>query len=249
MIVVDDLTVAFENVTAVEDIDLRVNRGEFVTVVGPSGCGKTTLLRAIGGLQSPTEGSVTVDSDSPATLRENGNVGFVFQEHTLFPWKTTLENVQFLRRMAGKAPDEATARSLLETVGLAEFLDAYPRELSGGMKQRVAIVRALHLDADVLLLDEPFGALDEITRDELGVELRRLHERERKTTLFVTHSVPEATFLGDRCIVVRGSPGHIEATFDIDFPNERDTDLFGTIEYQKQVAEIRSGLYDDEEGQ
>jgi NitT/TauT family transport system ATP-binding protein len=112
------------------------------------------------------------------------------------------------------------------------------------MKQRVAIVRALHLDADVLLLDEPFGALDEITRDELGVDLRRLHEREQKTTLFVTHSVPEAAFLGDRCIVITDTPGRIEATFEIDFSDERETDLFGRVDYQKQVAEIRRALYD-----
>jgi len=244
MIAVDDVTVAFETVTAIADIDLQIQPGEFVTIVGPSGCGKTTLLRVIGGLESPTDGTVAIDANEPSVRRDAGDIGFVFQDHTLLPWKTALENVQFLRRTAGKPPDEERARSLLESVGLGEFTDSYPRALSGGMKQRVAIVRALHLDADVLLLDEPFGALDEITRDELGVDLRRLHEREQKTTLFVTHSVPEAAFLGDRCIVITDTPGRIEATFEIDFSDERETDLFGRVDYQKQVAEIRRALYD-----
>ncbi|WP_305082483.1 ABC transporter ATP-binding protein [Natrinema sp. SYSU A 869] len=198
----------------------------------------------IGGLESPTDGIVTIDDNAPAVRRDAGDIGFVFQDHTLLPWKTALENVQFLRRMAGKSPNETQARSLLESVGLDGFIDAYPRELSGGMKQRVAIVRALHLDADVLLLDEPFGALDEITRDQLGVELRRLHEREQKTTLFVTHSVPEAAFLGDRCVVVTDTPGRIKATLEIDFSDRRDTELLGSVEYQKQVAAIRRELYD-----
>lgn len=247
MIAIDDVTVAFETVTAIADIDLQIQPSEFVTIVGPSGCGKTTLLRVIGGLESPTAGTVTIDGNEPAVSRDAGDLGFVFQDHTLLPWKTALENVQFLRRMAGKPPDEAQARSLLESVGLDEFVDAYPRELSGGMKQRVAIVRALHLDADVLLLDEPFGALDELTRDQLGVELRRLHEREQKTTLFVTHSVPEAAFLGDRCAVVTDAPGRIETTLEIDFSDQRDTELFGSVEYQKQVADIRRKLYDSVE--
>lgn len=188
---------------------------------------------------------MTIDGESPTTRRDGGDIGYVFQEHTLFPWKTALGNVRFLRRMAGKDPKESRARELLETVGLGEFIDAYPRELSGGMKQRVAIVRALHLDAEVLLLDEPFGALDELTRDELGTELRQLHERERKTTLFVTHSVPEAALLGDRCVVVRGTPGRIESTFDLQFDEDRTTELLGTVGYQRRVAEIRRALSDD----
>ena len=242
MIDLDGVTVAFDTVTAVEGVDLGVESGEFVTVVGPSGCGKTTLLRVIGGLVEPTDGTVTVGSAPPAERRDDGDIGYVFQEHTLFPWKTALENVRFLRRMAGKEPKPDRARRLLGTVGLSEFADAYPRELSGGMKQRVAIVRALHLDAEVLLLDEPFGALDELTRDELGTELRALHERERKTTLFVTHSVPEAALLGDRCVVVRGAPGRVEATFELEYDDDRTTELLGTVAYQRRVAEIRRAL-------
>ncbi|MCY4732596.1 ATP-binding cassette domain-containing protein [Natronomonas gomsonensis] len=142
MIDLDGVTVAFDTVTAVEGVDLGVESGEFVTVVGPSGCGKTTLLRVIGGLVEPTDGTVTVGSAPPAERRDDGDIGYVFQEHTLFPWKTALENVRFLRRMAGKEPKPDRARRLLETVGLSEFADAYPRELSSGMKQRVAIVRS-----------------------------------------------------------------------------------------------------------
>ena len=244
MIELEGITVSFDTVTAVEDIDLSVESGEFVTIVGPSGCGKTTLLRVVGGLVDPTDGNVAIGGDSPTTRRDGGDIGYVFQEHTLFPWKTALENVRFLRRMAGKEPKETRAREFLKTVGLGEFTDAYPRELSGGMKQRVAIVRALHLDAEVLLLDEPFGALDELTRDELGTELRQLHERERKTTLFVTHSVPEAALLGDRCVVVRGAPGRIDSAFELAFDDDRTTELLGTVAYQRRVAEIRRALSD-----
>ena len=242
MIELEDITVSFDTVTAVTDVDLTVDPGEFVTVVGPSGCGKTTLLRVIGGLLEPTRGTATIGSEPPTVRRDAGDIGYVFQDHTLFPWKTALENVEFLRRMAGQEPKPDRARELLETVGLSEFTDAYPRELSGGMKQRVAIVRALHLDAAVLLLDEPFGALDELTRDELGVELRELHDRERKTTLFVTHSVPEAAFLGDRCVVVRGAPGRIDSAFELEYDEPRTTDLLGTVGYQRRVADIRQAL-------
>lgn len=177
--------------------------------------------------------------------RDGGEIGFVFQDHTLLPWKTALENVRFLRSIARKPPDAAGARELLETVGLDEFFDAHPHELSGGMKQRVAIARAVHLDPNVLLMDEPFGALDEITRDELGVEIRRLWRCEPKTILFVTHSVPEAVFLGDRCVVMKGTPGRIDARFDIDLSSPRDTDLFEKQAFQRQVADVRGVLYDE----
>jgi NitT/TauT family transport system ATP-binding protein len=242
MIRVDDVTVTYDDVTAISDVDLTVEAGEFVTVVGPSGCGKTTLLRAVGGLETPTTGEVRLDGDPPARAQERGNVGFVFQRHSLLPWKTVLENVTFLRRLAGKPRDEAGARALLERVGLDGHADAAPATLSGGMRQRVAIARALHLGATVLLMDEPFGELDELTRERMGVEVSRTWRRERRTVLFVTHSVPEAVLLGDRCVVVSGSPGRVVETFDVDLPRPRDESTLETAAFQEQLAPVRAAL-------
>ncbi|WP_226481599.1 ABC transporter ATP-binding protein [Natrinema amylolyticum] len=244
MIELENVSVAFDDFTALADVDLRIEDGEFVTVVGPSGCGKTTLLRTIGGLQEPTTGRVRIDGRPPPVAQAAADVGFVFQQHALFPWKSALENVTFLRKLAGDAPNEADARELLRSMGLEGFEDARPEALSGGMKQRVAIARALHLGADVLLMDEPFGELDEITRDELGVEIRDLWRRERKTIVFVTHSVPEAVFLADRCLVVCGQPGRIEARFDVELPDPRDADVFGSQSFQTQVAAVRRTLHE-----
>jgi NitT/TauT family transport system ATP-binding protein len=240
----EDVTVSFGDVTAISGIDLRVASGEFVTLVGPSGCGKTTLLRTVGGLEEPTGGRVTVGGEPPEVAQANAEVGFVFQQHTLLPWKTALGNVVFLREMAGKPPDREGAREQLRSVGLEGYEDARPAALSGGMKQRVAIARALHLGADVLLMDEPFGELDEITRDELGVGIRRLWRREGKTVVFVTHSVPEAVFLADRCVVMRDEPGRIEATFEVDLPTPRDESTFGSRAFQERVAEVRDVLHE-----
>lgn len=244
MIDVDDVSVVYGSVTAIEEVDLDVADGEFLTVVGPSGCGKTTLLRTISGLESPTAGRVRVAGEPPAAAREAGNIGYVFQQHTLFPWKTAVENVTFLREMAGKPPAETDARALLAKVGLEGFETARPQELSGGMKQRVAIARSLHLGADVMLMDEPFGELDEITRERLGVEIRRIWRDERKTVVFVTHSVPEAVFLADRCVVMADAPGRVTAEFDIDLQRPRTEAVYGSDPYQKQVAAVRRALYD-----
>jgi NitT/TauT family transport system ATP-binding protein len=260
MIHVDNLSVTYGDLRALDSVSVDIDPGEFVTVVGPSGCGKTTLLRTIGGLESPTAGRVSVDGDPPEVAQADARLGFVFQDHTLLPWKTALENVTFLRRMAGKDPDPERARELLATTGLDGFEDARPAELSGGMKQRVAIARAIHLGADVLLMDEPFGELDEITRDEMSVEILRLWRENRKTVVFVTHSVPEAVFLGDRCLVVAGSPassgpaasttgdgapGRVVAEFDIDLPRPRDESVFGSEAFGRQVAQVRGALHDD----
>ena len=239
-----DVTVAFDDVTALDSVDLAVPEGEFLTVIGPSGSGKTTLLRTVGGLQEPTSGTVGIDGDSPETAREAAKLGYVFQDHTLFPWKTAIENVTFLRKMAGKSPRNDAARTLLGELGLDGFEDSYPEALSGGMKQRVAIARALHLGADTLLMDEPFGALDELTREQIGMEVRRLwRDQEAKTILFVTHSVPEAVLLGDRCVVVEGAPGRIQTTVDIDLPRPRDETVFDSESFQSLVSEVRRELY------
>jgi NitT/TauT family transport system ATP-binding protein len=243
-IALEDVTVDFGEVRALADVDLRVRPGEFVTVIGPSGCGKTTLLRAVGGLQEPTAGRVRVDGAPPARAKRAGDVGFVFQRHALLPWKTALENVVFLRRMAGEPPDRKRARELLATVGLSGFEDARPAELSGGMKQRVAIARALHLGASVLLMDEPFGELDELTREEMGVEVRRVWRERAPTVLFVTHSVPEAVFLADRCVVMSDRPGRIERVFDVDLPRPRDAAVYDAPAFRDHVAAVRRVLHD-----
>ena len=242
-IALETVTVDFDGVTALADVDLRVRPGEFVTVIGPSGCGKTTMLRAVGGLREPTAGTVRVDGAPPADAKRAGDVGFVFQRHALLPWKTALENVVFLRRMAGEAPNRERARELLETVGLAGFEESRPAELSGGMKQRVAIARALHLGASVLLMDEPFGELDELTREEMGVEVRRVWRERDATVLFVTHSVPEAVFLADRCVVMGDDPGRIERVFDVELPRPRDASVYETAGFQDQVARVRRVLH------
>ncbi|MFC4552742.1 ABC transporter ATP-binding protein [Halorussus sp. GCM10023401] len=239
----DGVSVEYDGVRALADAELRVGEGEFVTVIGPSGCGKTTMLRTVGGLQEPTAGSVRVAGDPPERAKQAGDVGFVFQRHALLPWKSALGNVTFLRKMAGESPDPEGARELLSTVGLGGFEDARPAELSGGMKQRVAIARALHLGASVLLMDEPFGELDELTREEMGVEVRRVWREEGKTVLFVTHSVPEAVFLADRCVVMSGDPGRIEGVFDVDLPRPRDESVYGTAAFQEQVARVRTALH------
>ena len=242
---VADLTVAYGDVTAIEGVSLDVREGEFVTVIGPSGCGKTTLLRTVGGLESPSAGSVRVADDPPERAQALGNVGFVFQQHALLPWKSALENVTFLRRLAGKDPRPEAARDLLDRVGLTGFEDARPSELSGGMRQRVAIARALHLDADVLLMDEPFGELDELTRETMGIEVRRVWRDAAKTVVFVTHSIPEAVLLGDRCVVVRGAPGRIVAEFDVDLPRPRDRDVLDAAAFRERVATVRAALTDE----
>lgn len=242
MIDVDDVSVTYGDVRALSEVSLRVERGEFLTVIGPSGCGKTTLLRAIAGLTEPTSGRVRIDGAPPAAAQRAGEIGVVFQRHSLLPWKTAIENVTFLRRMAGKSPKTEKARALLELVGLEGFEEAYPRELSGGMSQRVAISRAIHLGAEVLLMDEPFGELDELTREQLGVEVERVWRRDRKTVVFVTHSVPEAVFLADRCVVMGSSPGRIERTFDVSLPRPRDERVYESDGFQRQVADVRRVL-------
>jgi NitT/TauT family transport system ATP-binding protein len=239
------VTVTFDDVRAIKDVDLTVEDGEFLTVVGPSGCGKTTLLRTVGGLQEPTTGSVRVNGATTDAARSNAELGYVFQQHTLLPWKSAVENVTFLREMAGKSADREEARRLLREVGLEGFESARPAVLSGGMKQRVAIARAIHLGAEILLMDEPFGELDEITRERLGVEIRRLWRAERKTVVFVTHSVPEAVFLADRCVVMESDPGRVIETFEVDLPRPRTDEVYSSDAFQEQVAAIRSVLHEN----
>src|SRR5215468_10866246 len=251
MIAIDWLSKAFAAAhTAIErpalsDISLQIAEGEFVSIVGPSGCGKSTLLYMVGGFVAPSRGAVTV-AGKPVT-GPGPDRGPVFQEFALFPWKTVLGNVMYGPRQQGarRAQAEAQSRALIEMVGLKGFEDFYPKELSGGMKQRVALARTLAYHPEVLLMDEPFGALDAHTRTRLQNDLLEIWERDRKTVLFVTHSVDEAVFLSDRVVVMTRSPGRIRQIIDIDLPRpRRRTELLLDPHYQKYVVDIER-MFDD----
>jgi NitT/TauT family transport system ATP-binding protein len=213
-----------QRVTALDNIDLAIGAGEFVAIVGPSGCGKSTLLRIIAGILPTTTGAVTVN-DMPVTGPVTG-LGIVFQNPVLLEWRNILDNVlmQIELRSLGRASYLDRARQLLIAVGLSEFADRYPRQLSGGMRQRAAIVRALIHDPPLLLMDEPFGALDALTREQMRIDLEELWLKTRKTVLFVTHSIDEAVLLADRVIVMSPRPGRIEQTIEIGLPRPRGLD-------------------------
>jgi len=207
---------------ALEDVSLTIADNEFVTLVGRSGCGKTTLLNIVAGLVAPTDGEVRVDG-RPVTGPGQGK-GMVFQQHALFPWLTAIQNVEFAGKSRGVPRQERreTASQLIELVGLRGFEDKYPVELSGGMQQRVAIARALALDPEILLMDEPFGALDELTRIEMQEELLRVWSSRKKTVVFVTHSISEALVLSDRVVVLTARPGRIRQEFAVELPRPRE---------------------------
>ena len=229
---------------ALSDINLDVKRGEFVSIIGPSGCGKSTLLYIVGGFVPASDGHVQIGG-KPVT-GPGPDRGPVFQEFALFAWKTVLQNVAYGPRRQGKskAEAEARARDLLKMVGLERFAGFYPKELSGGMKQRVAIARTLAYDPEILLMDEPFGALDAHVRTHLQRDLLRIWEEHRKTVLFVTHSVEEAVYLSDRIIVMAAGPGRIvrDIPIELDRPRER-AELMFNRRYQEYVTEIE-GMID-----
>jgi NitT/TauT family transport system ATP-binding protein len=240
----EGVTKRFGLVTAVDDVRVTVPAGQFVTVIGPSGCGKTTLLRVVAGLDEPSAGRVSIGAGDPAAARRARQLGFVPQSPGLLPWRTVRANARLLTDVANRRratdgdgpaglPGEAID-ALLDQVGLSEFAGAYPHELSGGMQQRVALVRAFALDAPVLLMDEPFAALDEITRTDMRYLLLRLHEQRRATVIFVTHSIAEAVMLSDRVIVMTGRagpPGRIAADEAIPLPRPRSPE-------QEEMAEF-----------
>jgi NitT/TauT family transport system ATP-binding protein len=237
--------------TALERISLSIARGEFVSLVGPSGCGKSTLLRIISGLLAPTDGSVSIGGEAPATARAARAFGFVFQDPVLLPWRSALENVELpalVARQGSKAERRARARELLELVGLADFAGATPTRLSGGMQRRVGIARALVLDPSILLLDEPFGALDEITRQKMNSELLRIWSERQTTALLVTHNVGEAVYLSDRVFVMAARPGRIVAEVEIDLPRPRTLDLLEEERFFAHTKELTRLLLHDGEG-
>ena len=238
------VTKVYDNgVTALGPLDLDVRKGEFVSLLGPSGCGKSTALRLIAGLNAPTSGSVGVSSPR-GQARAGRAIGFVFQEPTLMPWTRVRENVRLPLKLAHAPAAEANARvsEALAQVGLAEFADAYPRELSGGMKMRVSLARALVTDPDILLMDEPFAALDEITRFRLNNDLLSLWRDLRKTVIFVTHSVFESVYLSQRVIVMTSRPGRIGAEFHIDAAEPRGEDFRTSADYAGYCRKVSNAL-------
>jgi NitT/TauT family transport system ATP-binding protein len=238
------VTKVYDNgVAALAPLDLDVRKGEFVSLLGPSGCGKSTALRLIAGLGAPTSGTVLV-SHHAGRARPGHSIGFVFQEPTLMPWTTVRENVRLPLKLAhvGAAEADAQINEVLAQVGLTEFADAYPRELSGGMKMRVSLARALVTDPDILLMDEPFAALDEITRFRLNNDLLALWRNLRKTVIFVTHSVFESVYLSQRVIVMTSRPGRIGAEISIDAPEPRGEEFRTSAEYVGYCREVSHAL-------
>lgn len=230
-------------VEALSEISLEVAEGEFVAIVGASGCGKSTLLRLVAGLVPPTTGGVLLGGEQVTAPR--AETAMVFQAATLLPWADVLRNVTFPLRLMGKvAPDtETKASTLLSTAGLAGFESKLPRELSGGMQQRVAICRALLQEPRLLLMDEPFGALDALTREEMSIELLRLWAARRMAVLFVTHSIPEAVLLADRVVVMSPRPGRIVDVVEVNLPRPRSFDQEGSDEFQRCTRRIRDHIF------
>ncbi|WP_213814176.1 ABC transporter ATP-binding protein [Glaciihabitans sp. dw_435] len=231
-----NVAMQFPNGTiALQGVDLTVKRGEFVTVVGPSGCGKSTLLRIASGLESASEGTATV---------ETNRIGYVFQDATLLPWRTVQANVELLAELHGvKSKDRAAkAKEAIDLVGLTGFEKNLPKQLSGGMRMRASLARSLTLEPELFLFDEPFGALDEITRERLNDELLRLFVEKQFAGLFITHSVSEAVYLSTKVVVMSGRPGGIVKTFDVPFSMPRDPDIRFTPEFAALVGEVSHAL-------
>ena len=219
------------SVEAIRGISLDIERGEFLSIVGPTGCGKSTLMEIVAGLIEPTSGDIRI-GDEPVTGPRD-DIGVVFQEDSTFPWRTAIENVEFGLEMHGveRGPRRERSQEIIDLVGLAGFEDSYPNELSGGMRQRVAIARTLALNPDIMLMDEPFGALDEQTRLILGEELLRICRETNQTTMFITHSLTEAVHLSDRVLVMSARPGVIKDIVEVDIPRPRDADVVTTDEF------------------
>jgi NitT/TauT family transport system ATP-binding protein len=232
------------NVTALQDIDLELKPGEFVSLIGPSGCGKSTLLRVIGDLIQPTSGTVTVNGKPASQARADRDYGIVFQDAVLFDWRTVAKNIALPLEMLGWSKERRRNRveEMLELVELKGFADHHPWQLSGGMQQRASIARALAFEPALLLMDEPFGALDEMTRERLNLELLSIWARLSSTIVFVTHSIAEAVFLSTRVVVMSPRPGRIAGIVDIDLPSERTVETHEDPRFFELVTEVRELL-------
>ena len=248
MISVKDVDLIFETndgpVHALKDVSLEVDEGDFVSFIGPSGCGKTTLLRAIAALEIPTKGHLTVNGKSPDNARIDREYGYVFQAAGLYPWRTVEGNIKLPLEIMGYSQAEKKERiqKVIELVELKGFEKKFPWQLSGGMQQRASIARALAFDANILLMDEPFGALDEIVRDRLNSELLDLWMQTKKTICFVTHSIPEAVFLSTKIVVMSPRPGRITDVIKSTLPNKRELNIRDSQEFIKIAQRVREGL-------
>ena len=233
-------------VHALSNVDLTIQSGEFISLIGPSGCGKTTLLRVIADLEPITSGEVLVNGLTPQEARMARAYGYVFQAPALFPWRTVLGNVMLPLQLQNRQPEACKEIALeqLERVGLKGFEKKYPWQLSGGMQQRVSIARAMGFEPRILMMDEPFGALDEITRDNLNEQLQQLWQRERRTVVFVTHSIDEAVYLSTRIVVMSPRPGRILKIIDSTLPDERTLSMRDTPEFNALAHEVREALAD-----
>ncbi|WP_238370298.1 ABC transporter ATP-binding protein [Heliomarina baculiformis] len=231
-------------VHALKDVNLSIEKGDFVSFIGPSGCGKTTFLRCMAALEHPTGGEITVNGVSPEEARQARAYGYVFQAAGLYPWRTIAGNIKLPLEIMGfsKAEQEKRVKDVLQLVDLEGFGGKYPWQLSGGMQQRASIARALGFDADILLMDEPFGALDEIVRDHLNEQLLALWARTEKTIGFVTHSIPEAVYLSTRIVVMSPRPGRITDVIESPLPKERPLEIRDTPEFIEIAHRVREGL-------
>ena len=231
-------------VQALRDVNLTIEKGDFVSFIGPSGCGKTTFLRCIAGLETPTGGSLTVNGMTPDEARKSRAYGYVFQAAGLYPWRTIGGNIRLPLEIMGfsKAEQAERVKKTLDLVDLSGFEKKFPWQLSGGMQQRASIARALSFDADILLMDEPFGALDEIVRDKLNEELLKLWDRTGKTIGFVTHSIPEAVYLSTKIVVMSPRPGRITDVIESTLPRERPLDIRDSAEFIEIAHRVREGL-------
>ncbi len=231
-------------VHALKGVDLEIGKGEFVSFIGPSGCGKTTFLRVTAGLESPTGGEISVNGMTPDEARQSRAYGYVFQAAGLYPWRTIAGNVRLPLEIMGYSKEQMAERvsRVLDLVELSGFEKMYPWQLSGGMQQRASIARALAFDAEILLMDEPFGALDEIVRDHLNEQLLSLWSRTGKTIGFVTHSIPEAVYLSSRIVVMSPRPGRISDVIESTLPRERPLDIRDTPEFFALAQRVREGL-------
>jgi NitT/TauT family transport system ATP-binding protein len=231
-------------VTALQNVNLDIRQGEFISLLGPSGCGKTTLLRLIADLLQPSQGKISVRGQTPREVRLQKKYGIVFQNPVLYDWRTVRRNVCMPMELMGmKKPDRtAQVTKMLELVGLLNFGKHYPYELSGGMQQRVGIARALAINPEILLMDEPFSALDEFTREKLHIDLLDIWKKTQKTVIFVTHNISEAVFLSDRVVVLSPHPGRVSAVIDIDIPRPRNMESKQSQQFYDYITKIRNSF-------
>ncbi|MGN0503339.1 MAG: ABC transporter ATP-binding protein [Ruminococcus sp.] len=248
-IAINNVSVVFRDnkgndVKALDNVDFDIHKGEFISLLGPSGCGKTTLLRTIADLLEPTSGNVRVSGMTPKEIRLMQKFGIVFQSPVLFEWRTVKKNIELPLEIMGYSKKDRSDRAdeMLEMVGLTKFANHYPQQLSGGMQQRVGIARAFGIRPEILLMDEPFSALDEFTKEKLHLDLLRIWEKTNKTIVFVTHNIQEAVFLSNRICVLSPHPGRLSAVVDVDLPYPRTTDMRDTPRFGELVSKVRNSF-------